>query len=446
MSSEYVKEIIERGELEELKRYLNSLDVVALLETFEELEGAEMVIAFRMISKDQAVELFDALSVGKQAELVNQFDKDEVVEYFKSLDLDDRAKLFEELPARVTKRLVNKLDPRSRECINILLNFPEDSAGRAMNPRYLSGKEGLTVGDMLQRIRQSPLRADEMDMLYVIDAGRKYKGHIRLGTLLKESPETPISELSVMAEVFVRTLDDRERARDLMMDWDLPALPVLDSEDRLVGSLTFDDVMDLAEEEATEDFQKLSAVYTVESPVINIKEAGLNVLYRARIPWLLVLVGMNIFSGAGIAYYEETIEAAVALVFFLPLLIDSGGNAGTQSATLTVRAMATGDVKMRDWAGMLSKELQIALLLGVTMAVAVSLLGFYRGGMEIAVVVSMTMVCVVLIGSLVGMTLPYLASKIGFDPATASGPLVTSIADILGVLVYFSIATWYLGL
>lgn len=403
------------------------------------------MIAFRLLTKDLAIDVFDGLSVSKQADLINLFEKDEVVEYFKSLDVDDRVRLLDELPARVTKKLVNKMDPRSRELINVLMGFPDDSAGRNMSPRYLSGREGHNVAAMLDRIRASPLRPDEMDMVYLIDSKRAYLGHLRLGSLLKESPDTMLVDLATLPEVYVKTTDDRETARDLMMTTDLPAIPVLDSEGRLVGSLTFDDVMDVAEEEATEDFHRLAAIHS-PMPTMNIREAGFQMLFRARIPWLLALVGMNVFSGAGIAYFEGTIEAAIALVFFLPLLIDSGGNAGSQAATLTVRAMAIGDVKMRDWAQMMVKELKVALALGVAMAVAVSALGWYRAGPEVAVVVSLTMVCVVIIGSLVGMTLPFLLSKIKLDPATASGPLVTSIADILGVLVYFGIATWYLGI
>jgi magnesium transporter len=209
----------------------------------------------------------------------------------------------------------------------------------------------------------------------------------------------------------------------------------------LIGIVTVDDVLDVAEEEATEDFHRVGSVGPIRT---SLRDAAILFLYQRRVGWLLALVFMNIFSGAGIAAFEETIAATVALVFFLPLLIDSGGNAGSQSATLMVRALATGDVKGSDWLRLLARELRVALLLGVTMAVAVSAVAFFRAP-EVVVVVATTMTIIVLVGSLIGMSLPFVLTRFGYDPATASAPLITSLADISGVLIYFSIASWYLG-
>jgi magnesium transporter len=222
----------------------------------------------------------------------------------------------------------------------------------------------------------------------------------------------------------------------------LIALPVINGNDALAGIVTFDDVLDVAEEEATEDFYHMGAAGSVRT---NIKDASIWLLYRNRAPWLLVLVFMNIFSGAGIAFFQDTIESMVALVFFLPLLIDSGGNAGSQSATLVVRALATGEVELRDWFRLILKEFAVGLTLALSMAVAVSMVSMYRAP-EVAVVIAVSMVLTVLAGSLIGMLLPFLLTRVKLDPATASAPLITSIADIAGVLIYFSIATWYLGL
>jgi magnesium transporter len=224
--------------------------------------------------------------------------------------------------------------------------------------------------------------------------------------------------------------------------YDLTALPVVDSDGVLVGIVTVDDVLDVAEEEATEDFHRVGSVGPIRG---SLRDARLPTLYRRRIGWLLVLVFVNLLSGAGIAYYQDTIAATVALVFFLPLLIGSAGNAGAQASTLMVRAMATGDVDAGDWLRLLGRELAVAMALGLTMALAVSVIGVFRAGSDVATVVAVTMVAVVVVGSLVGMSLPFLLDRLGLDPATASAPLVTSIADIAGVLVYFALASWYLG-
>jgi magnesium transporter len=235
---------------------------------------------------------------------------------------------------------------------------------------------------------------------------------------------------------------DREEAVAAMRRYDQSVLPAVDSEGVLVGIVTADDVLDVQVEEATEDFHRSASVGHVR---MSLRDAPLAILYRARIGWLLVLVFMNIFSGAGIAAFEDTLDAVIALAFFLPLLIDSGGNAGSQSATLMIRAMAVGDVRMGDWFKLLGKELSVALALGVSMAIGASLIAYFRAP-EIMVVVAVTMTIVVLVGSLIGMSLPFIFTRLGWDPATASGPLITSLADISGVLIYFSIATWYLGI
>jgi magnesium transporter len=242
--------------------------------------------------------------------------------------------------------------------------------------------------------------------------------------------------------VSISAFADREEAVETIRRYDQSALPVVDSDGVLVGIVTVDDVLDVQVEEATEDFHRAASVGRLKA---NLKEAPIALIYRARVGWLLVLVFMNIFSGAGIAAFEDTLGAVIALAFFLPLLIDSGGNAGSQSATLMIRSMAVGDVRMGDWFRLLGKELGIALALGLTMALAVSAVAYFRAP-EIVSVVAITMITVVLVGSMIGMSLPFLFTKIGWDPATASGPLITSLADISGVLIYFTIATWFLGL
>lgn len=245
------------------------------------------------------------------------------------------------------------------------------------------------------------------------------------------------------AYVVLSAFDDREQAVQALRRYDLAALPVVDSDGVLVGIVTFDDLLDVADEEATEDFHKGAAVAPLRGSYL---ETGIVELVTKRAPWLLALVFVNIFSGTAIAAFEDTIAAVVALVFFLPLLIDSAGNAGSQAATLTVRALAMDEVRLRDWPRLLSKEVVVSLLLGLAMAIAVAVLAFFRAGPDVAVVVALTMSLVVIVGSTIGTVLPLALRRAGLDPATASGPLITSLADISGVLIYFSLATWLLGL
>lgn len=438
-----VQKMIEDGQLDELNKLLADTDDSTIRKLISNLDAVDRVIVFRLLKKDTAAEVFEDLDVDQQAQLVSSMEDPEILYLLNHLDPDDHVRLFGELPASVTKRLLANMSPESRGAINLLLGYPEGCSGRVMSPRYMAVKEGQTVKDVLYNLHRSDLRPDEMESIFVIDRERRYLGYIRLGQLIKSTPETPIEDLVTGENVFARTRQPRSEAIDLIMDEDTPSLAVVDSESRLVGAITFDDALDMMEEDTTADFHRSALVGNVKT---NIKEVSVRMLYRARLPWLLVLVFVNIFSGAGIAFYEDTIASVISLVFFLPLLIDSGGNAGTQSATLVIRAMATGDVSSKDWIRLVGKETVVAMLMGATMGLAVSLLGFVRGGPEVALIVALTMVIVVLVGSVIGLSLPFLMNRLNIDPATASAPLVTSIADISGVFIYFAMATWILGL
>ncbi len=311
-----------------------------------------------------------------------------------------------------------------------------------MTPDYVAVRREWTVEQTLRHIRAHGKDRETINRLYVIDDRWRLLDDIELRKVILADPATTIEELMDHSFASVSAFADREEAVRMIRRYDIVALPVLASGDVLVGIVTVDDLLDVAEQEATEDFHRVGSVEPIRR---SFREAGIGYLYRRRIGWLLALVGVNILSGAGIAHFEETISATLALIFFLPLLIASAGNAGAQASTLTVRALATGDVKMGNWLLLLGKELGVSTALAVTMAGAVFMIGAYRGGTDLAIVVALTVVIVVVLGSLVGMSLPFLLDRFGLDPATASAPLVTSIADIVGVLVYLSIATWYLG-
>ena len=310
-----------------------------------------------------------------------------------------------------------------------------------MTSDYATLTAALTVREALAKLRREAPDKETIYRTYVIDADRTLIGSVRLQTLILASPKQLVGDVMERETRAVSVDDDQEEVAQSIAKYDIIALPVVDAEGRLVGIVTHDDAMDVLQAEATEDFQKVGSVGSMAD---SISSASIGLLYKNRIYWLVLLVFGNLLSGAGLAFYEDTIAAYVVLVFFLPVLIGSGGNAGSQSSTLMVRALATGDVEMKDWGRMLLRELSVATLLGLTMAIAISAIAGFRGGWEVAAVVAGSMLLIVTMGSLIGMSMPFLLNRFGFDPATASAPLIASIADILGVVVYFSIATAFL--
>lgn len=321
--------------------------------------------------------------------------------------------------------------------------FKEETTGSLMKNEFSTVQASQTVDQAISYLRENIKDKTNIHYLYIVDDNNVLKGALSIRELLSATGNQLISTIMVSKVTSFSTALDQEQAAKVFRDTDLVSIPVVNQRKQLVGIVHVEDILDVMQQEATEDFQKMAHISTLEE---GFKDASIFTLYHKRIVWLVLLVFMNVFSGAGIAHFEDMIEANIALVFFLPLLVDSGGNAGAQSATLVIRAMATGDVRIKDWFKMFTKEISVAMLLGVTMALAVSVIGVIRGGMDIAIVVSLTMVLIVIVGSLIGMSLPFIFKKLKLDPATASGPLITSIADIVGVLIYFSIAAWYLTL
>jgi len=402
----------------------------------------ERVLLFRVLPRTLSALVFAHLDTERQNALLVDLSDEETRHLLAEMEPDDRTHLLEELPGQATQKLLNLLTPEDLREARTLLGYPEDSAGRLMTPDYVAVRPEWTVERALDHVRVHGRDSETVNRIYVTDEDWRLVDDVELRRFILAGPGSTVADIMDHTFASVSAFDDREEVVRVIQRYDQVAVPVLDSDGVLVGIVTVDDVLDVAEEEATEDFHKVGSVGPIQ---MSLREAPVSFLYRRRVGWLLGLVVMNIFSGAGIAYFEEVIAATVALVFFLPLLIDSAGNAGSQAATLMIRAMATGDVRGADWLGLLAKELGVAGLLGLSMALAVSVIGVYRGGMDVAVVVSLTMMVVVIVGSVIGMSLPFLLNRLRLDPATASAPLVTSIADITGVLVYFSLARWYLG-
>jgi len=436
-----IAELIHARDWAMLRRALADVPAPEIADRLTELDKPDRVLLFRALARPQAAAAFAHLEPQWRRTLLEDLTDDETRELLAGLPPDDRTQLLEELPGQVTQRLLNLLSPEDLKEARWLLGYPAESVGRLMTPDYVAVRPEWTIEQALAHIRAKGKDSETINVVYVVDQEWRLLDDIELRRLILAAPGTRVEEIMDHAFVTVPAHADREEAVLLMLRYDLIALPVVDSDGVLLGIVTVDDILDVAEEEATEDFHRVGSVAPLRT---SLKEATVGYLYRRRILWLLALVVVNIFSGAGIAAFSDTIAASVALVFFLPLLIGSGGNAGSQSATLMVRALATGDVGLRDWLRMLGKELAVSAALGITMALAASLIGIVRAP-EVTLVVASTMFVIVIVGSLMGMSMPFLLTRLGFDPATASAPLITSLADIVGVIIYFSIAAWYLG-
>lgn len=325
--------------------------------------------------------------------------------------------------------------------------FKEETTGSLMKKEFIAIKESETIEQAVKYLRENVKDKTNIHYIYIVDDNNLLRGALSIRELLSASGNQQVSTIMVSKITSFSTEVDQEQAAEVFRDIDLVSIPVLNQYKQLVGVVHVEDILDVMQQEATEDFHKMASV-TTSSPKLEggLMDASIGLLYRKRIVWLVVLVFMNVFSGAGIAHYEDIIEANIALVFFLPLLVDSGGNAGAQSSTLVIRAMAIGDVRIKDWFKMFTKEISVATLMGFTMAFAVSTVGLIRGGVDIAIVVALTMAIIVVVGSVIGMSLPFIFRKLNLDPATASAPLITSICDIVGVLIYFGIAAKILSL
>ncbi len=423
-----------------LLRRSHFADLSVALDSFP-LENAAKILEYA--PTETLGDLFGYLRLELQWKIVETFTPKALATLLVHLPTDERADLFKSLPEETRDKLLPALAQAEREDIRRLTSYEEGTVGSVMTSDYATLRGAMSLHEAIHFLRKVASDMETINQMYVVDDQHKLMGSVALHELILSPPETLVSALVKRDPIAIQADAPRSEAVNMIAKYDFLALPVVDKDNTLVGIVTVDDALDVAEAEATEDFHKVGGMRGLS---VDMKTAAVSVLYRKRVFWLVVLVFGNIFSGAGIAYFEDIIAAHVALVFFLPLLIDSGGNAGAQASTLMVRALATGDVHLRDWAGMLGRELLVAGLLGATMAIAVATLGILRGGIMIAFIVALTMQLVVIVGSLVGMSLPFLLSRFKLDPATASAPLITSIADASGVVIYFAIASALLTL
>ncbi|CAM4128470.1 magnesium transporter [Acinetobacter pragensis] len=383
--------------------------------------------------------VFTYLSPDVQMKFANALPRQTLAEIVGEMSSDKRADLFKSLNQQQQDALLPALAQAEREDIRLLSSFVEGTAGAIMSSEYATLKPDLNVQDAIKMLRLEALDTETIYFAYVLDEARKLLGVISLKQLILAKEEQNIADLMTtnIVSAFVDT--DQDEVAKTIARYDLLALPVIDHQGVMVGIVTYDDAMDVASEEATEDFLKAGAVNADRK--LSLKSAPILLLYQRRVYWLVFLVFGSLLSGLGIAHFEDIIAANIVLVFFLPLLVGSGGNAGSQSATLMVRALATGDVHFKDWFYLLSRESLVALCLGGTMAMAVSALGYFRGDEMVALVLALSMLTIVMMGCLIGMSLPFVLNRFGMDPASASAPLVTSICDAKGVLIYLFIAS-----
>lgn len=392
---------------------------------------------------ERRAEIFGYLPLPLQEAIAPMLTASQLSELVTHMPTDERADLFNVLDEGLKQQLFQRLAKEEREDIRRLASYEEGSAGAIMSSDYVWASLGMTVGEALAVIRRTAPDKETIYQVYVLDSAHQLVGVVSLRELIVAAGNVLVDSLMTTEIVSAVVNEEQREVARLIARYDLLALPIVDAAHKLVGIVTYDDAMDVQEAETTEDIHRGANISKLE---VNFSDATPVELYRSRVHWLVILVFANIFTGAGIAYFEDTIAAHIALLFFMPLLVASAGNAGSQSATLMVRGMATGDVTGRDWGRLISKEIFVATALGLTMALAVMAVGYFRAGPNIALVVSITMIVVVMVGSLIGMVLPLLLKRLNFDPATASTPLITTIADVSGVLIYFGIATAVLGL
>ncbi len=413
--------------------------------------GEKVPLVFRLLPKELAAEVFVELDSDQQELLIQSFSNTELKEVLDELYLDDTVDIVEEMPANVVKRILRHSDPEMRKSINEILKYPDDSTGSIMTTEFVDLKETMTVEDALKRIRRTGPDKETINICYVIDEQRHLIGVLSIRTLLLAEEDDIIGDIMERNFICVQTLDDQESTARALSKYDFLALPVVDTENRLVGIVTVDDAMDVLQEEVTEDIEKMAAILPSDKPYL---KTGVWETWKARTPWLLVLMLSATFTGIILTHFESALMSCAILTSFVPMLSGTGGNSGTQASTAVIRALSLGEVHFSDVLRVLWKEFRVALSCGVCLAAAnfVKMLLVDRWLLQnpavtpmVALVVCITLVGTVLCAKLVGCSLPLLAEKIGFDPAVMASPFISTIVDSISLLIYFQVASLILG-
>ena len=414
---------------------MNEVDIASLLST---LSDKELALAFRLIPKDKAAEVFSNMDTSMQTYLVTMFTEKELKELLDDLYMDDTVDMLEELPANLVKRILATVSASDRSMINQLLNYPEDSAGSIMTTEYVDLREEMTVGQAMAHIKKTGIHKETIYTCYITER-RKLVGIVSAKDLMTTDDNVPIKDLMETEIISVYTHADQEQVAQLFTKYDLLALPVIDQDGRMVGIVTFDDAMDVMVDEATEDITKMAAINPSEKTYF---ETSVLQHAKNRIPWLLILMFTSIITGTIITRYENAFAAIPLLVSFIPMLMDTGGNCGSQSATLIIRGIALDEIRFTDLFKVMFKEFRISLIVGAFLAVANGVrifIQYHNPGL--AGVIACSLMGTVIMAKLVGCILPLLAKKVNLDPAIMASPLITTLVDTFSILIYFNIAT-----
>lgn len=426
-----------------LKDILSTLNPADIATVLNDLKEDRIGVLFRLLSKDTAADVFVEMDADAQEYLIAGFSDNELKAVIDELYLDDAVDLVEEMPANVVKRILKSTDPETRKSINEILKYPEDSAGSLMTIEYVSLRPEMTVTEAIKRIRRTGIDKETIHTCYVTGSNKKLLGMISLRTLLLSDEEETVSELMDSNPIWVSTHDDKELVARTFEKYNLIALPVTDDERRLVGIVTVDDAIDVITEEATEDIEKMAAITPSDRPYM---KTSVYEIFKARIPWLLLLMISSTFTSIIITSFENALAAQVTLTAFIPMLMGTGGNCGSQSSVAIIRGISLGEIEFRDTLNIVLKEFRVSLLCGIALGICTfaKILVFDRISYDIAFIVSAAMFITVVVAKLVGCSLPVLAKKTGFDPAVMASPFITTIVDALSLVVYFNIAKSFL--
>ncbi len=436
--------LLDAGKKAELRGALNMLNEVDIAEYLQTLDNDKMLLVFRLLPKDISAEIFSYMDADQQARIIDALGDEEAVRILDDMFIDDAVDFLEELPAGVVKRILKNCDENKRALINQFLRYPENSAGSIMTIEYMDFHVGTTVGQAMDAIRQNAPDKETINTLYILDDRRVLLGTVALRKLLLSADDRKVEQLMNTQVISVRTTDDQELVADTVRKYDLLSIPVVDHENRMVGIITVDDIVDVIEEENTEDFEKMAAMLPSDDTYL---KTSVLTLAKNRLPWLLILMISALFTGQIITHFEKVLESAaglgVALVASIPMLMDTGGNCGSQASTLAIRGLALGEIEPKNIWKVMWKELRVALILGVALASVNFLRIFFLTGYgtNVALIVSLTMFCTIIIAKLIGCSLPLLAKAIHLDPALMASPLITTLVDAASLTILFTIAT-----
>ena len=440
---EEIVELLEQNKLAELKEILINENPIDIADVFEEFPKEKYLIIFKLLPKDFSSEVFSYLSPEKQKEVIENITDDEIKFIVEDMYLDDTVDFIEEMPANIVDKILKNTSSDKRKLINQMLKYPENSAGSVMTVEYISFKDNYTVKQAIEYYRKVAIDKEETDICFVTDTKKKLVGIISLKTLILSKDDSYIQDEMDTNFVSVLTLDDQEEIAALFRKYDLTTMPVVDHEDRLVGVITVDDIVDVIDQENTEDIQKMAAMNPSDEEYL--KESVVS-LAKHRILWLLVLMISATFTGLVIKKYEDILQSAVYLATFIPMLMDTGGNAGSQSATLVIRGIALEEIEFSDIFRVIWKELRVSILVGFILS-AVNFIRIYyftRSGLETSLVVAISMFLIVIMAKVIGGVLPLVAKSLKIDPAIMASPLITTIVDTAALIIFFKLSVIFL--